>query len=72
MRGFAIGINYGTQAVRLGPTPRAGHRLRGRATLLAVRDVNGGLQTEIAITVESSNGDQSCTIESLSRWLHGA
>jgi len=72
VRGFAMGINYGTEAVRLGPRPQAGDRLRGRATLVAVRDVNGGLQTEIAITVESESGGRSCTIESLSRWLRAS
>lgn len=71
VRGFAMGINYGTGAVVLSGTPKADDRLRARARLADVSDVGSGLQTRITIAVESETAGPLCTIESLSRWLHG-
>lgn len=69
VRGFAMGINYGTDAVRLASPIEAGSRLRGGAELLAVEDVRGGIQTCMLITVEHQDGAPACVIESISRWL---
>ena len=71
VRGFAMGINYGTEAVVLGSVPKADDRLRANATLTEVTDVRGGIQTRMTILVESDSAGPTCTIESLSRWLHG-
>ena len=76
VRGFALGVNYGTQAATFGTPLGDGDRVRGRATLVDVTEVNNGLQTLMVITVEraaasdeASVGAQ-CVIESLSRWLN--
>ena len=70
VRGFAMGINYGTGVVRFSSTLEAGARVRGGAELLAVDDVSGGIQTRMLITVEHDNGAPVCVIESISRWLN--
>ena len=78
VRGFALGVNYGTQAVRLGTPLRAGDRVRGRATLVDVAEVRAGIQTTMVITVETETGretesgvdPEACVIESLSRWMN--
>lgn len=72
VRGFALGVNYGTQAVTFGTPLRDGDRVRGRATLLEVSEVNNGLQTLMVITLERDGAgtDEQCVIESLSRWLN--
>ena len=72
VRGFALGVNYGTQAVTLGTPLSDGDRVRGRATLLDVTEVKNGLQTLMVITVERHGADvaDQCLIESLSRWLN--
>jgi acyl dehydratase len=72
VRGFALGVNYGTQTVRLGTPLRAGDRVRGRATLVDVAEVKAGIQTTMLITVETEAGDdrEPCVIESLSRWMN--
>jgi len=72
VRGFALGVNYGTQAVTFGVPLRDGDRVRGRATLVEVSEVNNGLQTLMVITVErdGASTDEQCVIESLSRWLN--
>ena len=69
VRGFAMGINYGTDAVRFPSPLESGVRVRGGAELLAVEDVRGGIQTRMLITVERDDGDPICVIESISRWL---
>jgi len=72
VRGFALGVNYGTQAVTFGTPLRDGDRVRGSATLVEVSEVNNGLQTLMVITVERDgvSADEQCVIESLSRWLN--
>jgi hypothetical protein len=68
--GFAMGVNYGTGAIRFGPPVKAGHRLRATVAIQAVDEIAGGLQTTMRITVEiDGEDDPACTIESLSRWM---
>ena len=69
VRGFAMGVNYGTDAVHFGAPLRAGDRLRGSATLVDVAEVKGGIQTKMVITVDVETGEPACVIEALSRWL---
>ena len=69
VRGASLGVNYGTGAVRF-PAPIAlGMKLRGRADLVAVEEIPGGIQTTMAITVEADRGQPVCTVEALSRFL---
>jgi acyl dehydratase len=71
VRGFSMGVNYGTNKVRFPAPVRVGARIRGGAELAEVVEVNGGLQTTMIITVEIEHGDKpACVIESISRWLY--
>jgi acyl dehydratase len=74
VRGFALGVNYGTQTVTFGTALRDGDRARGRAALVDVTEVKNGLQTLMVITVERERAGENvgaqCVIESLSRWLN--
>ncbi|MCU1396718.1 MAG: acyl dehydratase [Ilumatobacteraceae bacterium] len=80
VRGYSLGVNYGTQAVQLGAPLRAGDRVRGRASLVEVADVRDGIQTTMVITIERDgerdapgpDDAETCVIESLSRWLNPA
>ncbi len=75
--GFAMGINYGTDAVTFGPTLQASDRVRASATLVEVTEVKRGIQTRMTISFEvlsarSNDADHAqpgCVIESVSRWL---
>ena len=69
VRGFSMGVNYGTDAVTFGEPLRAGDLIRGNARLVDVIDVKGGIQTTMIITVEVASRGPACTIQSLSRWL---
>jgi acyl dehydratase len=67
--GVRMGINYGLDRVRfVSPVP-AGSRIRGRFTLSALAEVNGGVQVTWKVTVEREGGDKpSCIAEWLVRY----
>jgi acyl dehydratase len=70
VRGFSMGVNYGTDKVRFPAPVPVGSRIRGGAEVVEVGEVPGGLQARIRITVEVEGGDKpACVIESLSRFL---
>ena len=68
--GFAMGVNYGSGAIRFGPPVRAGHRLRATVDIQLVEESRGGFQTTMLVAIEiDGEADPACTIESISRWL---
>ena len=70
VRGFNMGVNYGTNKVRFPSPVPVGSRIRGGAEMTEVADVMGGLQTTIVITIEvEGTAKPACVIESISRWL---
>jgi acyl dehydratase len=50
--GFARGINYGFNRVRFPAAVPAGARIRTHSTLLALDEIDGGVQLTWAVTVE--------------------
>ncbi|WP_433663094.1 MaoC family dehydratase [Nocardia sp. CA-128927] len=63
-------INYGLNKVRFPSPVPAGSRIRGRATIVSVDEVSGGLQVVIATVVECEGSDKpACIAESLVRAL---
>lgn len=72
VRGFATGINTGTDRIRFPSRVPVGSRIRGGATLVAATELPdaAGIDTRVAVTidVEGSTGP-ACEIESRSRWL---
>ncbi len=70
VRGIAMGVNYGVGKVRFPSPVPVGARIRASATLTAVEEVAGGVQTTMVITVEVEGGSKpACVIESISRYL---
>ena len=70
VRGVSMGVNYGCGKVRFPAPVPVGSRIRASATLAAVEEVAGGVQTTMVITVEVDGGTKpACVIESLSRYL---
>ena len=58
--GVRMGINYGLNRVRfVSPVP-AGSRVRGRFTLAALEEIEGGVQVMWKVTVEREGGDKPC------------
>jgi len=56
--GSAMGINYGTNKVRFPAPVPSGSRIRGRATVASVDEVQGGEQFVVIVTVEREGGDK--------------
>lgn len=64
-------INYGLDRMRLPQPVLVGSRLRGTGSLLEVRDVPGGVQTTIRISVEMSGSEKPALVaDILTRFLH--
>lgn len=63
-------INYGLNKVRFPSPVPAGSRIRGRATIVSVEEVPGGLQVVIATIIEREGADKPvCIAESIVRAL---
>lgn len=70
VRGFAMGVNYGTDKVRFPAAVPEGSRIRAGVELLEVTDVPGGVQLRKRVTVEiEGQAKPACVIEVLSRFL---
>lgn len=70
VQGVSLGVNRGTGKVRFPAPVPVGSRLRGAVELVAVDDIDGGIDTTMAITVEREGTDKPvCVVESLSRYL---
>src|SRR5215212_75484 len=67
--GVRMGINYGLNRVRfVSPVP-AGSRVRGRFTLSALEEIEGGVQATWGVTVEREGGAKpACVAEWLVRY----
>ncbi|MFC9434632.1 MaoC family dehydratase [Nocardia sp. NPDC057030] len=63
-------INYGLNKVRFPAPVPAGSRIRGRATIVSVDEVPGGLQVVLATVIEGEGSDKpACIAESIVRAL---
>jgi acyl dehydratase len=61
-----MGVNYGFNRLRFtGPVP-AGSRLRGRFTLQALDEIEGGVQTTWSVVVEREGSEKPCLV---AEWL---
>lgn len=70
VRGFSMGINYGLNKARFPSPVPVNSRIRGGAELIDVDEINGGLQTEMTVTVEIEGGTKpACVVAAISRFL---
>jgi acyl dehydratase len=66
----SLGVNRGTGKIRFPAPVPVGSRLRAGVELVAVTEVDGGVDTTMLITVEREGSDKPvCVVESLSRYL---
>jgi acyl dehydratase len=69
VRGIAMGVNYGCERVRFPNVVRVGARVRGSAQLMAVEEVNGGVQATTRVTVEIQGQERpGCVVDTISRY----
>jgi acyl dehydratase len=70
VRGLSMGINYGTEKVRFPAPVPVGSRVRGRGVLTEVKEIAGGAQATITVTVEVDGGDKpGCVVATVSRFI---
>lgn len=70
VRGFAMGVNYGTGPVRFPATLPVGAAFVGRLLIVDVVDVPGGLQATYRVTLTAvDTGRDVCVADSLARYL---
>ena len=67
--GIGIRINYGLNRVRFPSAVRAGSAIRGRVTVLAVKESAGFVDATYAVTIECRNAEKPCCVaECLARY----
>ena len=65
-----MGINYGADKVRFPSPVPVGSKLRGRGELLDAKEVPGGVQATVRITIEREGGDKpAAVVDAVSRYL---
>jgi acyl dehydratase len=70
VQGISMGVNYGTEKVRFPAPVPVGSRIRGRGVLTEVKELPGGAQATITVTVEVEGGDKpACVVDTVSRFL---
>jgi len=68
--GISMGINYGADKVRFPSPVPVGSKLRGRGELLDAKEVPGGVQVTIRVTIEREGSDKPAAIvDALTRYL---
>ena len=68
MTDVRMGVNYGLNKVRFPAPVPVGSKVRSRAKLLSVEDIEGGAQVTWLVTMEREGGDKPvCVAESISR-----
>src|SRR6476659_1802187 len=70
VKGISMGINYGADKVRFPSPVPGGSKLRGRGELMEAKEVPGGVQLTIRVTIEREGSDKPAAIvEALTRYL---
>ncbi|ADP79974.1 hypothetical protein [Pseudofrankia inefficax] len=70
VRGFAMGVNYGTGPVRFPAGLPVGGAVLGSLMITEVADVPGGVQVTFRVTLTAGDTDhQVCVADSLARYL---
>ena len=70
--GFAFGLNYGLDRVRFPSHMPVGGKVRATLKLVEVKDIPGGAQTKLEVTLEREGGDKPvCVAETLARVYAG-
>ena len=67
---ISMGINYGADKVRFPSPVPVGSRLRATGEIIDAKEVSGGVQATVRVTIERDGGDKPAAIvETVSRYL---
>jgi acyl dehydratase len=71
VKNISMGINYGTEKVRFPSPVPVGSRLRGRGEVLDAKEVPGGVQATVRVTIEREGSDKpAAVVEAVSRYMN--
>ena len=62
IEGVRMAVNYGLNRVRFPAPVMVGVRIRGRFTVVTVKDVEGGVEVVYGVTVEVEGGAKPCCV----------
>lgn len=66
---MGMGINYGTDKVRFLNPVKSGARVRGHGEFLEVKEVPGGFQSTLRVTIEIEGEEKpACVVDTISRY----
>jgi len=67
--GVGMTVNYGLNRVRFPSPVRAGTKIRARATLLNLKEIERGYEATFGVTIEAEGAEKPCCVaESLIRY----
>jgi acyl dehydratase len=71
VEGISMGINYGVDKVRFPSPVPVGSRLRGHGQVVEVKEVPGGVQAVVRVTIERDGADKPAAIvDTVSRYIN--
>lgn len=66
---MGMGINYGTDKVRFLNPVKSGSRVRGHGEFLEIKEVPGGFQSTLRVTIEIEGEEKpACVVDTISRY----
>jgi len=69
IEGMRMGINYGTDKVRFLNPVKVGSRIRGHGEFLEIKEVPGGYQSTLRVTIEIEGEEKpACVVDTISRY----
>lgn len=69
IKGMKMGINYGTDKVRFLNPVKVGSRVRGHGEFLEIKEVPGGYQSTLRVTIEIEGEEKpACVVDTISRY----
>jgi len=69
IKGMKMGINYGTDKVRFLNPVKVGSRVRGHGEFLEIKEVSGGYQSTLRVTIEIEGEEKpACVVDTISRY----
>lgn len=66
---MSMGINYGTEKTRFINPVKVGKRVRANGELIEIKEVTGGYQSTMRVTIEIEDEDKpACVVDTISRY----
>lgn len=69
IKNMSMGINYGTEKTRFVNPVKVGSRVRGHGEFIEIKEVPGGYQSTLRVTIEIEGEDKpACVVDTISRY----